>query len=68
LANVLGFDRRDNASLAQVTFAFLPLAGKQMALKTFVPFDLAAAGDPKSLGGSSVGFDLWHCVLPHVSS
>jgi hypothetical protein len=68
LANILGFDGRDDCSLAQVTLAFLPFARKQMAFEPFVPFDLAAAGDSKSLGGSSVGFDLWHYGLLTFSS
>jgi hypothetical protein len=60
LANILRFYRRDRASLAQVTLAFLPLARKQMAFETLVPFDLAAAGNSEPLGGSSVGFDFRH--------
>jgi hypothetical protein len=61
--DVLGFDSRHHSPLAQVPLAFLSLARKQMALKTFVPFHLAAAGDSKSFRGSSVGFNFWHCFL-----
>jgi hypothetical protein len=61
--DVFGFDSRHHGPLAQVPLALFPFARKQVALKAFVSFHLAAAGDSKSLRGSSVGFDFWHCFL-----
>jgi hypothetical protein len=60
LPNVFGFGNRHQRRLAQMSLALFPFAGQQVTLESFVPFDLAAARDPESLSGGSVGFDLRH--------
>ena len=63
LADISRLHRRYYGRPPQFSLALLSFARKQMALKTFVPLDLAAARDSKSFGRSSVGFYLGHLIL-----
>jgi hypothetical protein len=47
-----------------MTFLLFAFVGQYMPFIGFVAFDLAAAGDAKSLRGRSVGFYLWHFIAP----
>jgi hypothetical protein len=58
LPNVFGLDGGDRRSFAQLPLALLSLARKQVALKPFVPLDLAAAGYSEPFSCRSVGLNL----------
>ena len=63
LANVFRFYSGNHRRFAEMAFAFLTLALKNMTFVSFVAFDLACTRHAKSFRRGPVGFNFRHCEL-----